>query len=151
MHSVQPSVMVETPRDAASRASHKFAFRPVAWAKGFAMIVSLAASQAFAQTPPATASSAMAASASADGVYDLLIGTYTGSGKSEGIYVYRFDTKNGDLTRLASAQAVNPSYLIVSRDRQYVYAVNELPGRQRTRPRSAAASARFTSTGRAVN
>jgi 6-phosphogluconolactonase len=128
MHSVQPSVMVETPRNTAPRASHKFAVRPAAWAKGFAMIVSLAASQAFAQTPSATASSAMAASASADGVYDLLIGTYTGSGKSEGIYVYRFDTKNGDLTRLASAQAVNPSYLIVSRDRQYVYAVNELPG-----------------------
>ena len=96
MHSVQPSVMVETPRNTAPRASHKFAVRPAAWAKGFAMIVSLAASQAFAQTPSATASSAMAATASADGVYDLLIGTYTGSGKSEGIYVYRFDTKNGD-------------------------------------------------------
>ena len=109
MHSVQPSVMVETPRNTAPRAWHKFAVRPAAWAKGFAMIVSLAASQAFAQTPSATASSAMAATASADGVYDLLIGTYTGSGKSEGIYVYRFDTKNGELTRLASAQAVNPS------------------------------------------
>lgn len=30
--------------------------------------------------------------------------------------------------RIASAQTVNPSYLVVSRDRNYVYAVNELPG-----------------------
>ncbi len=44
------------------------------------------------------------------------------------IYVYRFDTSNGELTRIASAQTVNPSYLVVSRDRNYVYAVNELPG-----------------------
>ena len=63
-----------------------------------------------------------------NGVFDLLVGTYTGSGKSEGIYVYRFDTGTGEITRLASAQAVNPSYLVVSNDRQHVYAVNELPG-----------------------
>ncbi|SAL43271.1 lactonase family protein [Caballeronia humi] len=103
--------------------------KPVVWMKGLALILSLAATQAFAQTPAATnASSAAPAAASGEGVYDLLIGTYTGSGKSEGIYVYRFDTRNGELTRLSSAKTVNPSYLVVSRDRQYVYAVNELPG-----------------------
>jgi 6-phosphogluconolactonase (cycloisomerase 2 family) len=97
--------------------------------KGLALILSLAATQAFAQTPAATnVSSAAPAAASGEGVYDLLIGTYTGSGKSEGIYVYRFDTRNGELTRLSSAKTVNPSYLVVSRDRQHVYAVNELPG-----------------------
>ena len=103
--------------------------KPVVWMKGLALILSLAATQAFAQTPAATnVSSAAPAAASGEGVYDLLIGTYTGSGKSEGIYVYRFDTRNGELTRLSSAKTVNPSYLVVSRDRQHVYAVNELPG-----------------------
>lgn len=61
-------------------------------------------------------------------VCDLLIGTYKAGGKSEGIYVYRFDSGNGELSRIASAQTMNPSYLVVSGDRNYVYAVNELPG-----------------------
>jgi 6-phosphogluconolactonase (cycloisomerase 2 family) len=96
-------------------------------------MLSLAAAQAFAQTAatpatPGTASDAAAARAASGEVYDLLIGTYTGGGKSEGIYVYRFDTGSGELARVASAQTVNPSYLVVSRDRNYVYAVNELPG-----------------------
>ncbi|MEC5406994.1 lactonase family protein [Paraburkholderia sp. MPAMCS5] len=86
--------------------------------KGFALMVSIVASHAFAQeTGPAPA----------DGVYDMLIGTYTG-GRSEGLYVYRFDTKTGDATRVSVAQTVNPSYLVVSRDRRFVYAVNEQPG-----------------------
>jgi 6-phosphogluconolactonase len=94
-----------------------------------ATVFSLAAGQAFAQgaTPAVDASGAMTA-ASGDGVYDLLVGTYTGSGKSEGIYVYRFDTNTGDIKPLASAKTVNPSYLVVSKDRKHVYAVNELPG-----------------------
>ncbi|SAK70938.1 3-carboxymuconate cyclase-like protein [Caballeronia glebae] len=107
--------------------------RPIAWAKSVALMLSLAAAQAFAQTAatPATAgtaSDAATARAASGEVYDLLIGTYTGGGKSEGIYVYRFDTGSGELARVASAQTVNPSYLVVSRDRNYVYAVNELPG-----------------------
>ncbi|WP_094780005.1 lactonase family protein [Paraburkholderia ribeironis] len=63
----------------------------------------------------------------ADGVYNMLVGTYTG-GKSEGLYVYRFDTKTGAATPVSVAQTVNPSFLVVSRDRRFVYAVNELPG-----------------------
>ncbi|SAK68999.1 3-carboxymuconate cyclase-like protein [Caballeronia pedi] len=111
--------------------------RSIAWAKGLALMLSLAAAQAFAQsasapaaTPaaPGAASGAATAGAASGEVYDLLIGTYTGGGKSEGIYVYRFDTGTGELSRIASAQTVNPSYLVVSRDRNYVYAVNELPG-----------------------
>ncbi|MDR6388668.1 6-phosphogluconolactonase [Paraburkholderia phenoliruptrix] len=86
--------------------------------KGFALMVSIVASPAFAQD---------AGAVPADGVYDMLVGTYTG-GKSEGLYVYRFDTKTGDATRVSVAQTVNPSYLVVSRDRRFVYAVNELPG-----------------------
>ncbi|QGZ62862.1 beta-propeller fold lactonase family protein [Paraburkholderia acidisoli] len=86
-------------------------------------MVSVAASSAFAQTSTA----ATAAQPPADGVYDLVVGTYTG-GKSEGIYVYRFDTNTGDAQQVSVAKTVNPSYLVVSRDKRFVYAVNELPG-----------------------
>ncbi|MBU7437636.1 lactonase family protein [Paraburkholderia fungorum] len=86
--------------------------------KGFVLMVSIVASHAFAQDPGPVP---------ADGVYDMLIGTYTG-GKSEGLYVYRFDTKTGEATRVSVAQTVNPSYLVVTPDRRFVYAVNELPG-----------------------
>lgn len=55
----------------------------------------------------------------------LLAGTYT-SGKSKGISVYRFNPQNGQATLVDSAITVNPSYLAVSPNQQYVYAVNEL-------------------------
>jgi 6-phosphogluconolactonase len=86
--------------------------------KGFVLMVSLVASHAFAQD---------AGPAPADGVYDMIVGTYTG-GKSEGIYVYRFDTKTGEATPVSVAKTVNPSYVVVSSDRRHVYSVNELPG-----------------------
>lgn len=88
------------------------------WMKGFAIVLSLSATHAFAQQP---------AQAPADGVYNLLVGTYTDGG-SDGIYVYRFDTKTGSVAPLSSAKTVNPSYLLPSRDGRTVYAVNELPG-----------------------
>jgi 6-phosphogluconolactonase (cycloisomerase 2 family) len=104
--------------------------RAAVWARGIALMLSMTAAHTFAQTPAASdaASGAGTAGGSGQQVFDLLIGTYTAGGKSEGIYVYRFDTGNGELSRIASAQTVNPSYVIVSRDRNYVYAVNELPG-----------------------
>jgi 6-phosphogluconolactonase len=55
----------------------------------------------------------------------LIVGTYT-SGKSEGIYVYRFNSKTGVSAQVSVAKNVsNPSYLEVSPDEKYVYAVNE--------------------------
>jgi 6-phosphogluconolactonase len=96
--------------------------------RSLAAVFSLAAAQAFAQGSTAPAPSGTTPAASGDGVYDLLVGTYTGSGKSVGIYVYRFDTGTGETTQLATAKTVNPSYLAVSKDRKHVYAVNELPG-----------------------
>lgn len=54
----------------------------------------------------------------------LLIGTYT-SGKSEGIYVYRFNSATGAATPVSSVKTSNPSFLAVSPDDKYVYAVNE--------------------------
>src|SRR5829696_453247 len=57
----------------------------------------------------------------------LYIGTYTSTGKSEGIYVYKFDPQSGKLTALQTVKYVtDPSFLTVSRDRKYLYAVNEL-------------------------
>jgi 6-phosphogluconolactonase len=86
-----------------------------------ASIVSItAATHAFAQ-------GASGGPAPTDGVYDLIIGTYTGP-KSEGIYVYRFDTKTGEATQVSSVKTDNPSYVMPSRDGRFVYSVNEQPG-----------------------
>lgn len=65
----------------------------------------------------------------------LLIGTYT-SEKSEGVYVYKFNTETGENSFVSSVKTSNPSYLAVSPNQKYVYAVNEN-----------ADSARFTVTG----
>lgn len=55
----------------------------------------------------------------------LLVGTYT-SGKSEGVYVYKFNSQNGDFSYVSTAKNVsNPSYLVVSPDEKHVFAVNE--------------------------
>jgi 6-phosphogluconolactonase len=85
----------------------------------FVIMAMVAATHASAQTTSATAPT--------DGVYDLIVGTYTG-GKSEGLYVYRFDSRTGDATPVSVAKTVNPSWLVVSRDNRHVYAVNEQPG-----------------------
>ncbi|SAL12306.1 3-carboxymuconate cyclase-like protein [Caballeronia sordidicola] len=127
MHSVFTSFSPRSARTQTSCRGPRFLTRN--FAASVAVGLSLASAQAMAQdagtAPGASANPSGAANSS---VYDLLVGTYTGSGKSQGIYVYRFDTANGTITQLTSAQAVNPSYLVVSRDRQHVYAVNELPG-----------------------
>ena len=54
----------------------------------------------------------------------LFIGTYT-SGKSRGIYVYKFNTKTGTGTEVGSIEAKNPSYLCVSANGRYLYATDE--------------------------
>src|ERR1700704_2585222 len=62
-------------------------------------------------------------------IYYLLVGTYTSNGKSEGIYVYRFNPNRTEATLASTAKGVeNPSYLAVSRDQKFVYAVNENSG-----------------------
>lgn len=60
-----------------------------------------------------------------DAKYHLLIGTYTSPGKSEGIYVYEFNTQTGKMTYKTKAAASSPSYLAITRNRKYVYAVSE--------------------------
>ena len=60
------------------------------------------------------------------GKSNLIIGTYTQPGKSEGLYVYEFNPENGDITLKAKAAGIsNPSYLAISDDQDFVYAVNE--------------------------
>src|SRR5438067_10074989 len=56
--------------------------------------------------------------------YYLVIGTYT-RGNSEGIYVYKMNTETGDVSYVSKATASNPSYLDISPDEKFVYAVNE--------------------------
>jgi 6-phosphogluconolactonase len=56
---------------------------------------------------------------------DLIVGAYT-SGNSKGIAVYRFYTETGRLAYLSQIDNVsNPSYLAVSSNNKFVYAVNE--------------------------
>lgn len=57
---------------------------------------------------------------------NLLVGTYTNSCDSKGIYVYEFDTNSGESKlKNTSESTVSPSYLSVSVDNKLVYAVNE--------------------------
>ena len=54
----------------------------------------------------------------------LLVGTYT-SGDSKGIYVYRFNAETGEATLASETETSNPSFLAISPDQRFVYAVNE--------------------------
>jgi 6-phosphogluconolactonase len=56
--------------------------------------------------------------------YTLLVGTFT-NGKSTGIYEYDFNPSTSDAILLDSIRTSNPSFLAVSPDNKYVYAVNE--------------------------
>jgi 6-phosphogluconolactonase len=56
----------------------------------------------------------------------VYIGTYT-SGTSKGIYAFRFDEGSGKLTALGlAATTKSPSFLAVSPNRKFLYAVNEI-------------------------
>ncbi|MFT6795264.1 MAG: 6-phosphogluconolactonase [Maribacter sp.] len=60
-----------------------------------------------------------------DKTISLYVGTYTDTG-SEGIYRYIFNTETGQLTNKTVAAATgNPSFLKISPNKEYLYAVNE--------------------------
>ncbi len=61
--------------------------------------------------------------------YYMFVGTYT-TGDSKGIYVYRFDAATGKAEAVSNTEGnvVNPSYLTVSPQGNFVYAVNETNG-----------------------
>ncbi|AOW22045.1 hypothetical protein LPB138_07765 [Urechidicola croceus] len=57
---------------------------------------------------------------------ELLVGTYTDA-TSKGIYKMFFNSETGELENKGLvAEAVSPSYFAISKDRQYVYSVNEM-------------------------
>jgi 6-phosphogluconolactonase len=60
--------------------------------------------------------------------YLMYVGTYTQEGStSKGIYVYRYDPGNAQLTSIGlAAQTINPSFLAVHPNHQFLYAVNEV-------------------------
>ncbi|HJV18944.1 MAG TPA: lactonase family protein [Sediminibacterium sp.] len=60
--------------------------------------------------------------------FRLMIGTYTNSGKSEGLYTYRFDSKDGSAVFLNKTNASDPSFLTMGKNNRVLYAVNELGG-----------------------
>ncbi|WP_343617796.1 lactonase family protein [Flavobacterium sp.] len=58
--------------------------------------------------------------------FNLLVGTYTNTCQSNGIYVYEFNSATGDFKlKQSSENVVSPSYLSVSADNKFLYAVNE--------------------------
>ena len=58
--------------------------------------------------------------------YNLIIGTYTSPGKSEGIYTFNFDTNTADFKLNGVTKDIsNPSYIAVSKNNKFVYAVSE--------------------------
>ncbi len=54
----------------------------------------------------------------------LVVGTYTG-GKSEGIYIYRFNSGDGSFKEVSHVKTSNPSYVAISPDEKFVFAVTE--------------------------
>ena len=54
----------------------------------------------------------------------LLVGTYD-SPKSEGVYVFRFNSNTGTAEVVSHIKTSNPSYISISPDKNFVYAVHE--------------------------
>jgi 6-phosphogluconolactonase len=57
----------------------------------------------------------------------LITGTYTG-GKSEGVYVYKFNSNDGSFKEVSHVKTSNPSFVAVSPNQKFVYAVHEDAG-----------------------
>src|SRR5687767_3888902 len=57
----------------------------------------------------------------------VYIGTYTsGKSKSEGIYIYKLNLDSGELKHYKTVKnVVEPSFLAISQDKKYLFAVNE--------------------------
>lgn len=62
--------------------------------------------------------------ASEDNTMYMLVGTYTAD-DSKGIYVYKLDTVTGKSEYVSEIEVDNPSYLVLSENEDYLYAVTE--------------------------
>lgn len=54
----------------------------------------------------------------------MVVGTYT-QGTSKGIYTFRFNQETGVHSLLSETEIINPSYLSISKDNKFIYAVSE--------------------------
>lgn len=64
--------------------------------------------------------------ATAQDNYNLIIGTYTNSCQSNGIYVYDFNATTADVKlKASSSNVISPSFLTLSPDKKFIYSVNE--------------------------
>jgi 6-phosphogluconolactonase len=57
--------------------------------------------------------------------YYLMIGTYTQTTPSKGIYVYTLNAETGAIDSVSCTEAVNPSFLTISPNSKYVYSCTE--------------------------
>jgi len=55
----------------------------------------------------------------------LIVGTYD-SPKSEGIYVYKFNSADGSIKEAGHIKTANPSFVTVSPNEKFIYAVHEI-------------------------
>ena len=71
---------------------------------------------------------AAAAAAERQGKYLFYVGTYTEEGsKSKGIYAFRYDAATSEIAPLGlAAETTNPSWVALSPNGHYLYAVNEV-------------------------
>jgi 6-phosphogluconolactonase len=60
----------------------------------------------------------------------VYVGTYTRSGRSEGIYVFRHDPRDGSLSRLFTTEVADPSFLAFDPGQRFLFAVSEGMGRE---------------------
>jgi 6-phosphogluconolactonase len=59
-------------------------------------------------------------------IHNLIVGTYTNSCSSRGIYVYEFNSEKAQLRLKKSSDSIaSPSYVSLSKDGKFMYAVNE--------------------------
>lgn len=81
----------------------------------------------FALFSGAVCSTLLTQSASGAEQYRVYVGTYTRGSDSKGIYQLLLDGKTGKLTHVdVTENSVNPSFLAISPDQKYLYAVNEI-------------------------
>lgn len=59
-------------------------------------------------------------------IHNLIVGTYTNSCSSRGIYVYEFNSEKAQIRLKKSSDSISsPSYISISKDGKFMYAVNE--------------------------
>ena len=81
----------------------------------------------FALFSGAVCSTLLTQSASGAEQYRVYVGTYTRGSDSKGIYQLLLDGKTGKLTHVdVTENSVNPSFLAISPNQKYLYAVNEI-------------------------